>query len=274
MSSDRTEFSEHSDPPEEDLVYQGEAVVGEGMREAGGESQPASDSARIPSGGIPSGGIPLGGQSPGRPQRVDSRPRLRFGIGAIMVAITVLAFQYSLVSYLGPWAALIFPPVLCGALVLIVLGVELRSWQRTDASQTQRMGRTTFGWLIVYIFLLGVSAMAAGGGKISYDLFMAWRIERSVQQDFGFTYAPNYIWGENMRTRSTVFFVMIKPGGAFERAGVRGGEAVVTELSPSEWLRMLDENRGQSVEIRLAQGAPATALEKCTQRVVTVDLPR
>lgn len=205
-------------------------------------------------------------------EAVPARHPLRFGIGGLMVLVTVLAFQYALINYLGPIAAMAIPPVVCGFLVLAVLGGELYAW-RLGQLGPQVKSRELFGWLLVYIFVLGVSAYLAGGAQIGYGWFSRWRLERQLQQDLGFTSAPGYLLRRNGSSQATVFLVVVEPGGAAEQAQLRGGDAVLTELTPAEWFRMLNENRGQAVDVTVIRGAPGKMLEDCPTSTHALRVP-
>ncbi|MCO6459058.1 MAG: hypothetical protein J5I93_27435 [Pirellulaceae bacterium] len=203
---------------------------------------------------------------------VTGRHPLRFGIGGLMVLVTVLAFQYALINYLGPIAAMAIPPVVCGFLVLAVLVGELYAW-RLGQLGPQLKSRELFGWLLIYIFVLGLSAYLAGGAQIGYGWFTRWRLERQLQQDLGFKTVPGYLFRRDGSSQATLFLAVVEPGGAVEQSLLRSGDAVLTELTPAEWFRMLNENRGQSVDVTVVRGAPGKMLEDCPTSTHTLLVP-
>ena len=195
----------------------------------------------------------------------------RFGIGAAMVMVSVLACQFALINYFGPIAALAIAPVICGGLVVALLAAEIMAWRRPQGN-ARRWSRRAFGWAVGYIFVLGLSAYLTGGAQIGYTWFQQWRLDRRVRNDLGFTYVTAFV-RDSHASRKAIFLVLVEPGGPCDQAGLMAGEAVISELPPAEWLRMVDENRGKEIDVTVAQGAVGRPLEKCPHRTVQVVIP-
>ncbi len=234
------------------------------------DERPPADSAAESAADSKAGGRSVPAESARSPAPRRRLPR--FGVGAVMVLMTVLAFQYALINYFGPVAAMAIPPVICGGMIVVVIGAEIAA-SRSPASRARQWSRRNFSWAVGYIFLLGISAYLTGGAQIGYQWFSQWRLERRLQKDLGFRYTKAYVWGADRQSRQAIVLLLVEPGRPLDQAGLIAGETLITELSPAEWFRMVEENRGRQIQVRVAQGALGRALEKCPQRTVELRIP-
>ena len=190
-------------------------------------------------------------------------PRIRFGIGTLLVMTAVLGGQFALISYLNPLWALVVPPLVCLGTVIVIWIVHVKARASNSGLSGSQLAQRTFKWGFFYVCLLGTSAYMAGGANIAVNEIPKWLRAKRVHLTLGFDHVERY---------GMIHVTSITPGGAFETAEFQVGDAIVSELSPRELIFMLDEDRGQTISVTVASGALTRALEDCPQRELTLTI--
>ena len=98
------------------------------------------------------------------------------------------------------------------------------------------------------------------------------RITHGLQRDLGFKYQETYVLTEKYSS-NMIMIKGITAGSEFDQAGITSGDVVVTELSPDEFFQMMDENRGQQINITVASYSRGQYLEELPMRSVLVNIP-
>ncbi len=199
----------------------------------------------------------------------------RFGLGAMMLLTAVFAVQFALISYLGVWAAMAVPPLICTGLLLVVLTAEVARRSGRRIGGIVQLEQRTKRWAFIYIFLLGVSAYLAGGAQLAFEQVVRFRLESRLQRDLGFTCDLQYTWREKGPSQAIVIR-SLESGGAMEQAGFQNADIIVSDLPPAGYFDMLDENRGKEISVTAATapaGVYTQPLEKYPQRQITLVVP-
>jgi hypothetical protein len=186
--------------------------------------------------------------SPGRPLAATqpSHHLFRFGMRAFLIGSVLFSLQFLAWNLLG---------VLFGSLVnlflillvtagTIVYGAIAGAKNRQhDRAWDQALVR---GMLAFY--LMGAIAVLAGGGKAVNDFVQARRVRYVVQERFGFTAGERFAL-DGQDTVELITVTDAKPNGAFAKAGIAPGQAIVAgESADALYARLMD---GESDSITL-----------------------
>ena len=195
---------------------------------------------------------------------IDESPRIRFGIGTLMIVTAVLGGQYALISYLGAWSALVLPPLICLGTVAVVLIVHIAGRTNPDPRARNTLAQKSFQWGFLYVIVLGFSAYLTGGAQLTFEYLSNQWLEQRVQRNLGFNHVAQF---------GMIHVTAVTPGSACEMAEFQIGDTIVTELKPNEYIRMLDDSRGQMITVTVASGALTRALDDCPKRELTLVIP-
>jgi hypothetical protein len=103
------------------------------------------------------------------------------------------------------------------------------------------------------------------------------RLADRVRSDLGFSAEVDDISDKDRAgsdtIRSAIIVKGVRAGGAFRQAGFQKDDAILTDLTPSEYYEMLEENRGSTITVNGAVGPVMTPIEKCPQRALTLEIP-
>jgi len=237
-----------------------------------GPSEPASDDASIPVAEVVDETIAdaeILDQAPPHP--------LRFGLRALFILTAVCCVQFALMSYIGALAGLAVGFAVClaalGCLLLAQISLQLGRSSRPMIQMDRLAIRLT-----IAVVLLAIGTILAGGGQLVYYQVTQYRFTRNLEKDLGFSAEMGQVTTQNLDEfgRYAIVVRSVTPGGAFDQAGFQKNDVIVTDLTVDEYYEMLDENRGQQINVTVASGAVGIQpppLEQCPQRQLTLDVP-
>ena len=198
--------------------------------------------------------------------------KFRFGVTGLLIVTFVFGIQFALVSYFGAIAGIVMPALICILMVGMAFVSEIRWWRRRDWQERARFNSFITHRGFLYLVLLAASGYALGGAQLAYQSTAMLRITHGLQRDLGFKYQETYV----LTAKYSSNMIMIKgltAGSEFDQAGITSGDVVVTELSPDEFFQMMDENRGQQINITVASYSRGQYLEELPMRSVLVNIP-
>ena len=199
-----------------------------------------------------------------------------FGLKALLVLTAIVAVQFALMSYLGPLVGLLAGIALCilGMGVLLVASISLGL--RPGSGLLDQLDRIAIR-LVVGIVILFFGSIIAGGGQLAFMALEDARFQWKMQNDLGFTYLPRTVFDPDTGDVTNVLEVLtISTGGPLDQAGVVKGDLIVLEGMAIDFLKKLDEQRGQAVDIGVANYAASSAnsdIDEATLRTATVHVP-
>jgi hypothetical protein len=218
--------------------------------------------------------------SPAEPEFVtaeaipDPPSPFAFGLKALMAVMVIVSVQFALMSYLGPMAGLIVGIALCALTMTGLLVAAVVMGLKPGSGLMEQFDRIAIR-LVFGIIVLFFGSIIAGGGVVLFtvleDVRLAWR----TQERLGFAYQERSMYDGNGFV-TVLAVTKVEPGGAFGLAGVQAGDAVVLQTTAKEFLQMLQEQSGKSVDINVAVGVgntPTASLENANIDPVTVRVP-
>ena len=194
---------------------------------------------------------------------------LRFGIRAMLAITAICGLQFALMNYLGILPGLGVGLVVSMLSLTVVLFVGL-VWG--DSATAERRFDDLIVRLTLAVTLLFVGTMLAGGGVVAVQVARQAYIARGLHKDLGFRHRTEYVVDGHQARRMLVVSA-VEAGSLCERAGMVSGDIIVTELSPSDYLEMLEQNRGTTVTVTLAPLPASRHLQKATYRAAEIALP-
>jgi hypothetical protein len=94
-----------------------------------------------------------------------------------------------------------------------------------------------------------------------------------LERDLGFQHGTPYVLYTGSDWLHEVLTVeSVTPGGVFEQAGFQRGD-IILDLSITELFQLLQQGRGQSVTIRVADGGDGPPIAERRVRVITIMVP-
>jgi hypothetical protein len=123
--------------------------------------------------------------------------------------------------------------------------------------------------LVVFVGLLFALAMYAIAWETYYQLVVGPVLERKLGFREGKAILPG---GTIFGYTASVAIVSVVPGGVFERAGFRGGEAL-PDLSHGGLFWRLQRHRGRVVELSVVDGGHGPPFHERPRRVVRFEVP-
>lgn len=202
---------------------------------------------------------------------VESSSPFRFGLKTLFALVTICGVQFALITHLGAFLGLLIGIAVCimGLLILIFTGMLFAGSHSGKA--IDRMDQLAIR-LTVAVVVLFVGSILAGGGSLVYKQVGKYYLAAKIKKDLGFTFRRQYAQLDDEMVR-VIVVTSVKPGGAFEKAGFRRQDIIVSSTPPYELLKEYDENRGQTVNVAVVSGPTLQSLDKCAQRNLSLGIP-
>jgi hypothetical protein len=215
-------------------------------------------------------------QQPDRPAQYHP---LRFGLKALLALIAVCSAQFAFMFYVGTLPGLVLTTLLCAGLLTLLLLSPVVLPRETLKAWIGRLDQLAIRLTLAIVLLL-TGATLAGGGILVYQQIQALRRTMRVERNLGFSGNVEMVLetadAGNVVSRSRILVTGVTVGRAFHQAGFQKGDVILTDLTPGEYYQMLEENRGGSVTVHVANGAVGavlTPVEKCPQRTLELAIP-
>jgi hypothetical protein len=204
---------------------------------------------------------------------------LRFGLKALLALTAICSAQFALMFYVGTLPGLLVTALACVALLALLLFTSFVIPSRTYLAWQGRLDQLAIR-LVLAIVLLLAGAAFAGGGILLFHAVESLRVAYRVEKNLGFSADVEMIAETNEDgfevTRNAIIVTSVRAGGAFHQAGFQKDDVILTDLTPQEYYKMLEENRGSSITVDVAGGAVGSILipvEKCPQRSLVLEIP-
>jgi hypothetical protein len=133
--------------------------------------------------------------------------------------------------------------------------------------------RTSNGAMGFFTVMVVVGAIAAVS-QLSFQLIYARYLEVRLETRLGFEAQTTFVRRDPGKQSRLWQLRLLRNGSPLAQAGAKLGDVIVTDLSPNEFLRALDQNRGSTMDITLATAVPSLAIDERPQRTVTLDLTK
>lgn len=205
----------------------------------------------------------------------DAPSPFSFGMQALFALTAVAGVQFALMAYLGVLVGLLVGIGVCALSMIGLIAASVVLGLRPGDRLMDHLDRLAIR-LVFGIVVLMFGTMIAGGGQILYKSLERTRFSWKMERDLGFDYREQAMW-DGQGVRNTLAVTKVKPGGAFDQAGIQPGDLIVTDQTPLDFLKTLDENRGYTVDITLAPQAidsTTQSLEDLPQKAVTLRVPK
>lgn len=204
---------------------------------------------------------------------------LRFGLKALIALTAVCSAQFALMFYLGTLPGLILTAVLCAGMLVALLLASFVIPQENYQPWAGRLDQLAIR-LVLAIVLLLTGVAFAGGGILIVHYVDSVQLAYRVKSDLGFSAEVQTIPETNSRGfmvfRDAIIVKSVRAGGAFHQAGFQKDDTILTDLTPNEYYKMLEENRGSSITVNVASGATGPIMipiDKCPQRSLVLEIP-
>lgn len=195
----------------------------------------------------------------------------RFGLRELMGLMVVCSLQFALMSYLTVLPGLVVGTLVCMAAFAAVLLGGLIAGRRNDRllEQLDAIGIR----LVLGIVVLCIGTMFAGGGVMAYQYFVESRAALGMDRELGLLSRRIKIVSNNQEAQG-LHVLTVLPGGIADQAGLNAGDVILPGGTLVEHYQMLEQNRGQQVNLNVAFGADLAPVEDCPQRQVPVIVPQ
>lgn len=196
---------------------------------------------------------------------------LRFGLKAMLVFMAICSVQFALMNYLGILLGLILGVVACGFVLTLLIVAAIAFHNRHGTPWMDRLDQLAIRATIALVLLI-IGTMFAGGGVVVYDQLAKHYLTKRLEQKLGFNATWSFSIGSNSQNQVMVV-KSVSAGGAFEKAGFRKDDIIVSDRPPLELVRWLHDSRGQTVHISVVAGPTIKPLADCPQRQLSLTIP-
>ena len=124
-----------------------------------------------------------------------------------------------------------------------------------------------FIWILTVTIIAGLSY---GFWVTKQSQYWQGEVAPKYMDLLGFTYGTPYV--KAGLDKIEVFTLHPKPGGLFERQGVRDGD-IVLELQINDLFKALDSNRGGQIKIRVVSGGNGLPIKERPVRNIIISVP-
>jgi hypothetical protein len=194
-----------------------------------------------------------------------------FGLQALFGLTAVCSLQFALMSYLGVLVGLAVGTAIClaGFALVMFFGIAIGG---RNGRLTRQLDAIVIR-LMLAIVVLCIGTMFAGGGVLGYQYFTETRAAFDMDRQLGLlTRRVDVV--HNNQVVQALSVITVLPGRVADRSGLKAGDVILLSGTVQEHYEMLAKNRGQSVDLHLADGALITPVENCPQRQVSVPIPK
>lgn len=196
---------------------------------------------------------------------------LRFGLRAIFVLTGMFAVQFAIISYAGTLFGLLIGIGVCAVLLAGLILVAMIFHQQHREAWMESLDvlaiRVSVATVLLFIFVI-----LAGGGFLVFDRYARYQQAVAFQSEIGFQGAT--VWAKkNNKDLQVIRIDAIDPGGAADKAGMKAKDVIISDLSPDEFYDMLQENRGNSISVGVANDPDLMFLEDGSLRYVQLKVP-
>lgn len=199
-----------------------------------------------------------------------------FGIKALLAATAVAGVQFALMSYLGPFFGLMAGIGLCALAMIGLMIAAVALGLRPGNTLLDSLDRIAIR-LVIGMVILFFGTIFAGGGQLIYMAIASARFQWKVQSDLGFTYQTRQLYDyPTGEPQSVLEVTSVTRGGPFDVAGVRQGDLVLLDGTPDDFLKDMDQQRGQAVDVTVANYAASSgrsSIDETTERTMTIQVP-
>ena len=196
-----------------------------------------------------------------------------FGMKAMFGLMAISAVQFALMSWLGPLLGLVVGIGLCMVAMAVLMVSSVIMGIKPGQQAMDQMDRIAIR-LVVGIVVLFFGTILAGGGQMVLMVVEDVRFQWRMQSDLGFTYVTKTVYDD--RADAVLEITSVTANGAFDEAGLQKGDLILLNESTDSFLRKLEDLRGQSIDIPVANYEASTGetqVDETTERSVTVQIP-
>ena len=200
-----------------------------------------------------------------------------FGIKALLALTGIASVQFALMAYLGPMVGLMAGIGLCVSAMGVLLVASIFMGLKPGSGLMDQLDRIAIR-LVVGIVVLFFGTILAGGGQMIYSVLAEAQFKWKMQSDLGVTYVQQSLYDQDLGEFVNVLVLTkVTAGSVFDQAGVQKGDLILLDGTAEEFLQKLDEQRGKSIDIPIANFLPSSGnseIDEATERTVTIHLPK
>jgi len=196
----------------------------------------------------------------------------RFDLRAMFALTLLIGALFALIRYFGTMYGLLMGAGFCCVtlVLLIIAGIILH--KRHDQPLMVMFDRLAIR-LTAGVVILLIAVFFAGGGSLGVQWYQARAVAKQLNADLGFTAKSGPV-RTDYQFENMLIIESVVPGSAFDKAGIKKGDVIVTDLNPKEWHAMLEANRGKTVEVVVAVDGENNSLDRCVQESHEIQVPK